>query len=56
MQNEMKGVGNFFKSSEFKKKSTYLAEDTAKVSFKWIGIGMKALLDFLKSMISMVFK
>ena len=53
MGNELEGFGNLMRSPEFKKRSTYLAEDTAKFSFKWIGIGFKALIDFVKSMISM---
>lgn len=53
MGEELQGFGNLMRSPEFKRRSTYLAEDTAKFSFKWIGIAFKASIDFIKSMISM---
>ncbi|MCB9813077.1 MAG: hypothetical protein H6772_01590 [Pseudomonadales bacterium] len=53
MTNTSNELKNILNSAEFKKRSSYAADDALKFSFKWIGISLKAVIDFIKSMIQM---
>ena len=53
MQNSNINLKNVFNSSEFKKRSTNVAQDTLKFSFRWIAVGLKSVYNFFVTMIKM---
>ncbi|MBP9819933.1 hypothetical protein KBC79_04310 [Candidatus Woesebacteria bacterium] len=44
---------NFLQSTDFNRHARNVVDDSSKFLFKWFGIGIKAVIDFVTSMVKM---